>query len=228
MKAMILAAGRGERMRPLTNTLPKPLLPVANKPLIVYHLEKLSALGVREVVINIAYLGEKIRDALGDGRQWNLSIVYSEEPEPLETAGALLKALPLLGDEPFLLINGDVWTDMDFSVLMNALSAPLMACLFLVENPAHNVEGDFSLSEHGVLEMAGSDTTYTFSGLALIDPAMIRCYPHNREKFPLKEVFDFYIEQQQLLGKYYGGEWCDVGTPERLAELEHFLIPRCE
>jgi MurNAc alpha-1-phosphate uridylyltransferase len=223
MKAMILAAGRGERMRPLTDVLPKPLLTVAGKPLIVYHLEKLSALGIQEVVINIAYLGDKIRHALGDGSDWGLSIVYSEEPEPLETAGALLHALPLLGEEPFLLINGDVWTDMDFSILANAPLHSAVACLFFVSNPIHHSRGDYSLSSDSRVNNTSSDTQYTFSGLALIDPSMMTLYPHKKHKFPLREVFDFYIERQQLAGQYYQGEWCDVGTPERLAEVEQSI-----
>ena len=224
MKAMILAAGRGERMRPLTDVLPKPLLTVAGKPLIVYHLEKLSALGIQEVVINIAYLGDKIRHALGDGSQWGVSIVYSEEPEPLETAGALVHALPLLGEAPFLLINGDVWTDMDFSVLINEQLHASVASLIFVDNPAHNTQGDFCLSPDGRVESKSSHPQYTFSGLALIDPKMIDLYPHKKQKFPLRDVFNFYIQQQQLQGKYYSGEWCDVGTPERLAELERAVI----
>lgn len=223
MKAMILAAGRGERMRPLTDTLPKPLLPVAGKPLIVYHLEKLSAIGVKEVVINVAYLGEKIQQMLGDGSQWGVSIQYSIEPQPLETAGALLHCLPLLGDEPFLLINGDVWSDIDFSEIMHVSLNNMVGHLFFVDNPAHNPQGDFSLHENHVQIKQPSLPAYTFSGMALIHPKMIAAYPEKRNAFPLKEVFLYYIQRQQLSGSIYRGAWCDVGTPERLAELDHLL-----
>lgn len=232
MKAMILAAGRGERMRPLTDTTPKPLLCVGGKPLIVYHLEKLSVLGVSDVIINIAYLGDQIRHALGDGSRWGLSIHYSVEEQALETAGALLKALPLLGDEPFLLVNGDVWTDMDFAQFLDPLSELLgeqqssshvLAQLILVPNPDHNPVGDFSVNTSAVIEPRVKGRAYTFSGMALIHPDMIRNYPKKRERFPLKEVFDYSIERKQLIGRLYEGRWCDVGTPERLSMLDQSL-----
>jgi N-acetyl-alpha-D-muramate 1-phosphate uridylyltransferase len=228
MKAMILAAGRGERMRPLTDRLPKPLLSVGGKPLIVYHLEQLSALGVTDVVINVAYLGDKIQQVLGDGAAWNVSISYSEEPYPLETGGALYKALPLLGDEPFILVNGDVWSDMSFSVIAKAsvnrrTKAAFVGHLFLVKNPLHNVQGDFSLDNNRVTLKSDNALTYTFSGMALIHPDMIRDYPHKREAFPLKEVFLYFIKQRQLTASVYTGGWCDVGTPERLQELDDYL-----
>lgn len=239
MKAMILAAGRGERMRPLTDTKPKPLLCVGGKPLIVFHLEKLGILGVTDVVINVAYLEEQIRQALGDGSRWGLSIHYSIEEEALETAGALLHALPLLGDEPFLLVNGDVWTDMDFAQFLeppalgnlipeslipkNQEPSNIQAQLILVPNPDHNPEGDFSLGASSMIEPRIDGCAYTFSGIAVIHPNMIRHYPKKRERFPLKEVFDYYIECKQLIGRLYEGRWCDVGTPERLSTLDHSL-----
>jgi MurNAc alpha-1-phosphate uridylyltransferase len=219
MKAMILAAGRGERMRPLTDTIPKPLLSVANKPLIVYHLEKIAAMGITEVVINIAYLGDKIRQALGDGSRWGLTIQYSEESEPLETAGALLHALSLLGDTPFLLVNGDVWTDLNFSSVVDAPLGDTLARLVFVENPEHNLQGDFYINENKLVEQSASRLSNTFSGIALISPAIISDYPNKRRIFPLREVFDYCIERQLLEGVVYAGEWCDVGTPERLLEL---------
>jgi MurNAc alpha-1-phosphate uridylyltransferase len=247
VKAMILAAGRGERMRPLTDHLPKPLLAVGGKPLIVYHLEKLSSLGVTDVVINVAYLGDKIQQALGDGAVWGMSIHYSAETYPLETGGGLYKALPLLGDEPFILVNGDVWSDMDFSdfaeivvdsnmkvadtlattVKVNTVCVDTIARsvghLFFVVNPPHNPQGDFALDNNLVELKAINAPSYTFSGMALIHPEMIRCYPNKREAFPLKEVFLYFIAQQQLTGSLYVGGWCDVGTPERLRELDGCL-----
>jgi MurNAc alpha-1-phosphate uridylyltransferase len=219
VKAMILAAGRGERMRPLTDTMPKPLLMVANKPLIVYHLEKIAAMGITEVVINIAYLGDKIRQALGDGSRWGLTIQYSEEPEPLETAGALLYALPLLGDAAFLLVNGDVWTDLDFSSVVETPLNDTLARLIFVNNPEHNLQGDFYINKNNLVEQSVSRLSTTFSGVALISPKIISDYPNKRAIFPLREVFDYCIERQLLEGIVYDGEWCDVGTPERLLEL---------
>jgi MurNAc alpha-1-phosphate uridylyltransferase len=235
VKAMILAAGRGERMRPLTDKVPKPLLVVGDKPLIVYHLEKLSSFGVTDLVINVAYLGDNIQQALGDGETWGLSIHYSEEPYPLETGGALYKALPLLGDEPFILVNGDVWSDMDFSditqIPLNAdtfssaitKKGPPVGHLIFVANPTHNPQGDFALDNTIVTLKSSRSLSYTFSGMALIHPDMIRCYPDKREAFPLKEVFLYCIAQQQLTGSIHGGGWCDVGTPERLQALDAFL-----
>ncbi|MFT5421021.1 MAG: MurNAc alpha-1-phosphate uridylyltransferase [Candidatus Endobugula sp.] len=224
MKAMILAAGRGERMRPLTDTIPKPLLSVANKPLIVYHLEKIAAMEITEVVINIAYLGDKIRQALGDGSRWGLTIQYSEETEPLETAGALLHALPLLGDTPFLLVNGDVWTDLNFSSVVDVPLNDALARLVFVKNPEHNLQGDFYINENNLVEQSTSRLSNTFGGVALISPKIISGYPNKRRIFPLKEVFDYYIEQQLLEGIVYSGKWCDVGTPARLASLGAFLL----
>ena len=228
MKAMILAAGRGERMRPLTDDLPKPLLAVGGKPLIVYHLEKFSSLGVTDVIINVAYLGDKIQQVLGDGTVWGLSIHYSKESYPLETGGALYKALPLLGDEPFILVNGDVWSDIDFSdIAKTILSAGTQGLsvghLFFVENPAHNPQGDFSLDNNIVTLKDDSASSYTFSGMAFIHPDIIRGYPNKRKAFPLKEAFLYFIEQRKLTASIYSGGWCDVGTPERLQELEVLL-----
>lgn len=230
MKAMILAAGRGERMRPLTNVLPKPLLLAGGKPLIVYHIEKLALLGIKEVIINIAYLGDKIKAALGDGSQWGISIQYSEEPEPLETGGALYQALPLLGEAPFLLVNGDVWTDTDFKQLIQPLDNECLGRLMLVSNPEHNSSGDFALSEDSLLKRVdGSlENTYTFAGIACFHPDLIRQYPDVRSIFPLREVFHYYIEKQQLQGQYYDGVWLDIGTPERLHSLDQQLSVKAQ
>jgi len=218
MKAMILAAGEGRRMRPLTLEIPKPLLKVKGTSLIVHHIRRLKNAGVNDLVINIAYLGEKIRAALGNGEQFGLRIQYSAEPEPLETAGALLHALPLLGDAPFLLINGDVWTDYPFASL---LQRPLnnLGHLVLVPNPAHKFLGDFSVDNDGRLQELDGETSFTFSGISVLSPKLISTYPQQRAKFPLREIFGWAIRNQQLTAEVFDGIWCDVGTPERLAEL---------
>ena len=215
MKAMILAAGLGKRMRPLTDHIPKPLLKVADKPLIEYHLEKLAAAGVKEVIVNLAYLGDKIRQALGDGSRWNLALHYSEEPQPLETAGAIAQALPLLGDEPFLLVNGDVWTDLDFSIIPKALSGNDQAMLFLAKQPEWREKGDFNLDESRVRE---SDTpNLLYAGIALYHPSILDGAVV--EKFSIVPRLKKAIQQDRVAGQLINGEWDDVGTPERLAAL---------
>ncbi|HWV13979.1 MAG TPA: nucleotidyltransferase family protein [Cellvibrio sp.] len=225
MKAMILAAGLGQRMRPLTDQLPKPMLRVADKPLLQYHLEALANAGITEVIINLAYLGEKIRDFVGDGSRFSLRVSYSQEPEPLETGGALLKALPLLGEEPFLLINGDVWTDLSLAhFCQQPLSTPCKAHLLLVHNPDFHPQGDFTLGSEGLLTEENKDSPkYTFAGISLIDPQLIAQYPKLRPKFPLGELLRHGIPQKMISGEVYLGGWSDVGTPERLQQLDQQL-----
>jgi MurNAc alpha-1-phosphate uridylyltransferase len=212
---MVLAAGRGERMRPLTEKLPKPLLEVGGHRLIEYHLASLVDLGVRDVVVNLSWHGERIRDALGDGHSRGVSIRYSEEgPEPLGTGGGLFAALPLLGEEPFLVVNGDVWTDFP----LRTLKAPpdSLAHLVLVENPEHHPGGDFGL-EAGGHATAGPDKL-TFSGVSMLDPRLFDgCSPGI---FALKPLLDAALESGKLTGQRYGGGWHDVGTPARLAALD--------
>ncbi|MHC6223655.1 N-acetylmuramate alpha-1-phosphate uridylyltransferase MurU [Pseudomonas sp. X10] len=222
MKAMILAAGKGERMRPLTLHTPKPLVPVAGVPLIEYHLQALAQAGFTEVVINHAWLGQQIEGHLGDGSRWGLSIRYSAESEPLETGGGIFKALPLLGDSPFLLVNGDVWTDYDFSLLR----APLvgLAHLVLVDNPDHHGRGDFRLEEGKVSDTDGSGQTLTFSGISVLDPALFAdCQPG---AFKLAPLLRQAMAHGQVSGERYAGRWVDVGTLERLAEVERLLAGR--
>ena len=233
MKAMILAAGLGNRMRPLTDHLPKPLLPVCGKPLIEFHLDNLARAGITQVIINLAYLGNKIRTHLGDGSRFGLHIQYSEEPEPLETGGAILHALPLLGDAPFLLVNGDVWCDLEFAQFIQPpqplATQQLEGHLLLVPNPAFHPLGDFALAEPGLLvEDADQQhpNRFTFGGISLLNPRLIAQYPHRRQKFPLAEVLRLAISKQQLTGQVYNGHWSDVGTPERLRELQQHL-PGC-
>lgn len=222
MKAMILAAGKGERMRPLTLHTPKPLLPVAGQPLIEYHLRALAAAGFTEVVINHAWLGQQIEDHLGDGSRFGLSIRYSPEGEPLETGGGIFKALPLLGEAPFLLVNGDVWTDYDLS----RLRAPLqgLAHLVLVDNPSHHGGGDFRLQGAQVVDGDDAPGTLTFSGLSVLHPALFEgCRPG---AFKLAPLLRQAMAAGQVSGEHYQGRWVDVGTQERLAEVERLISER--
>jgi MurNAc alpha-1-phosphate uridylyltransferase len=214
-RAMLLAAGRGERMRPLTDKVPKPLLTVRGKPLIVYHLEKLSRLGVQHVVINLAWLGGQIRAALGTGATWNLQIHYSDEGEQaLETGGGIFQALPQLGQQPFLVVNADVLTDLDFGDIRIAREA--LAQLVLVPNPLHHPQGDFALSDGRVQEQGGA--RWTYSGIGLYRPELFQGCTAGR--FPLLPLLRRAIAAGQLHGQLFTGAWCDVGSVERLAALQ--------
>ena len=215
MRAMILAAGRGERLRPLTDVIPKPLLQVRGKPLIVWHLEALARAGVREVVINLSWLGQQIRTALGDGSRWGVTIAYSDEgPVALETGGGIFHALPLLGTEPFLLVNGDICTDLDFAVLR--LERGALAHLVLVPNPAHHPRGDFALRAGSI--SATGEPRLTYAGIGIYDPALFAdCKPG---RFPLLPLLQRAMTAGCLHGELYSGAWTDVGTAERLAQLD--------
>jgi MurNAc alpha-1-phosphate uridylyltransferase len=223
---MVLAAGRGERMRPITDHIPKPLVPVAGKPLIVYHLEALARAGVRDVVINLAYRGAQVRDALGDGSRYGVCISYSDEgPEPIETGGGIFKALPLLGAQPFLVVNGDIWTDFDVTTLP-ALDAGADARLVMVPNPPHVAQGDFGLDGDFVVER--DRDRFTYSGIGVFSPAFFHdCEPG---RFPLRPLLSRAIAARKLKGQVHRGVWLDIGTPQRLAELEASLrgapVPR--
>ncbi|MFK3771817.1 N-acetylmuramate alpha-1-phosphate uridylyltransferase MurU [Pseudomonas sp. NPDC089406] len=222
MKAMILAAGKGERMRPLTLHTPKPLVQAAGKPLIEYHLEALARAGFTEVVINHAWLGEQIEAHLGDGQRFGLSIRYSPEGEPLETGGGIFKALPLLGDEPFLLVNGDIWTDYDFA----GLRAPLggLAHLVLVDNPGHHGRGDFRLLDGRVVDGDDAPGTLTFSGISVLHPALFEgCQPG---AFKLAPLLRQAMAEGRVSGERHSGLWVDVGTLERLADVERLINGR--
>ncbi|MBX2809585.1 MAG: nucleotidyltransferase family protein [Cellvibrionaceae bacterium] len=219
---MILAAGRGERMRPLTDKTPKPLLKAAGKPLIEFHLERLSAIGIKEVIINIAYRKAQIREALGNGERWHLRIHYAVEPEPLETAGAIRHALPLLGDQAFILINGDVWTDYPFQRLLNKTLDTQAGHLILVNNPEHHPQGDFSVK--GDRLCAKTAPSFTYSGISLLKPTLISDYAGVRRKFPLGEVFRKRLATQDLTAEIYRGQWSDIGTVARLQALEALLL----
>lgn len=218
---MILAAGRGERMRPLTDSTPKPLLPVGGKPLIVWHLERLAAAGFKEVVINHAHLGEQIEQTLGDGSQWNLSIAYSPEPPgALETAGGIANALPLLGDQPFLVVNGDVYCDWDVSRAASALRGDDLAHVALVPNPPHNEKGDFALNE----DRAANDgePRYTFSGIGIYRPQLFAELERGKPA-KLAPLLRAAMDLNQVSAELHTGRWEDVGTPQRLAQLDQEL-----
>lgn len=217
MKAMILAAGLGKRMRPLTDHCPKPLLPVAGKPLIVHHLERLRSAGIQDVVINVSYRAEQIIEALGDGDTYGLRIHWSRETSPLETGGGIQQALPLLGETPFLLINGDVWCEALPSP--QALKGDDLAHLVLVDNPAHHVDGDFALSAGRVNQT--STPRLTFAGISVIHPALLAGYAPGA--FALAPLLKTAINDSHVSGEHYTGHWVDVGTPQRLAALDNQL-----
>jgi MurNAc alpha-1-phosphate uridylyltransferase len=220
MKAFILAAGRGERMRPLTDHTPKPLLVAGGKPLIVWHLERLAAAGFRDIVINHAHLGEQIEAALGDGSQWGLRIQYSPEPPgALETAGGIASALPLLGDAPFLVVNGDIYCNFDFGRFFGPTVA--LAHLVMVANPAHHAGGDFSLDGDRVI-YANSQQTLTYAGIGVFSPAFFAGIPSGTV-MKLRPLLDAAIAAGTLTGERFTGRWVDVGTPQRLAELDKEL-----
>jgi MurNAc alpha-1-phosphate uridylyltransferase len=220
MKAMVFAAGRGERLRPLTDTLPKPLVPVAGKPLIAWHLERLAAAGCREAVINVSHLGEKIVAALGDGRSYGLAIRYSRESEPLETAGGLAQARELLGPEPFLVVNGDIFCDYDFARLLRLELGGSLAHLVLVPNPAQHPKGDFTL-ERGKVGNAPA-ARYTYAGVSVVSPALVAGVKAG-DKAQLAPLLRAAAERGEVSGELFDGLWQDIGTLERLAALEAHL-----
>ncbi|WP_095127221.1 N-acetylmuramate alpha-1-phosphate uridylyltransferase MurU [Pseudomonas sp. Irchel s3h14] len=222
MKAMILAAGKGERMRPLTLTTPKPLVRAGGIPLIEYHLKALAVAGFTEVVINHAWLGQLIENYLGDGSQYGVRIQYSPEGEPLETGGGIFRALPLLGDEAFMVVNGDIWTDYDFSVLHQPITG--LAHLVLADNPAHHPTGDFSLIDGQVRDDQPDTATLTYSGIAVLHPQLFDgC---SAGAFKLAPLLRKAMADGQVTGEHLNGHWVDVGTHERLAEVETLLEAR--
>lgn len=220
MKAMILAAGRGERMRPLTKRIPKPLLQAGGKSLIVWHIENLAQAGFKEIVINHAYLGAQIEASLGNGSHWGVSIQYSPEQEALETAGGIANAMPLLGDAPFVVINGDVFTDFDFSRMPQRLTSGQLAHLVLVPNPPQHPDGDFCFI-NGELSKEG-EPKFTFSGLAVYHSELFNAVPrgHTAKLAPLLRQA---IAAGQISAELFDGIWHDIGTPERLCELDRLL-----
>ena len=225
MKAMILAAGEGRRMRPLTDNRPKPLLTVRGVSLLEHHIVRLRDAGVTSLVVNASHLGDQIEHFCGDGSAWGVTIQISREVQPLETAGGIVAALPHLGGEPFLVINGDVFTDFSFATLLKVRVRPRGGHLVLVDNPSHNPDGDFRLQNHKIrsaaatVEAGQAVATLTFSGIALYHPDFFSgCEPGKRK---LKPLLDKAVEAELLSGQYFGGRWSDVGTPDRLDALNH-------
>ena len=226
--ALIFAAGLGERMRPLTDHTPKPLLPVGGKPLIVWHLERLAAAGVHYVVVNTAHLAEQFPDTLGDGSRWGLRIRYAYEgATPLETGGGMLNALPLLGNAPFIAVNGDIWCDADFATLP---AEPIgLAHLLLVDNPPQHPYGDFALDAQGIVHDEG-DVRLTFSGIGVYRHELLRNWRKvigdvigaeaQPPRFRLVPLLRAAMAAGEISGSHYHGAWTDVGTPQRLAQLE--------
>ena len=219
MKAMILAAGKGERLRPLTLHTPKPLVRAGGVPLIEYHVRALAMAGFEELVINHAWLGQQIEDYLDDGSRFGVQIRYSPEGEPLETGGGIHRALPLLGDEPFVVVNGDIWTDYGFAGLRQPLSG--FAHLVLVDNPPHHTGGDFSLRDGRLYQQGDPAARLTYSGIAVLHPQLFaNC---TAGAFKLAPLLRQAMASGQVSGEHYGGQWVDVGTHERLAEVERLL-----
>lgn len=227
MKALIFAAGLGERMRPLTDHTPKPLLAVAGKPLIAWHLEKLAALGIRDVVVNTSWLADQFPATLGDGAQWGLRIRYVHEGDtPLETGGGMWNALPLLGDPPFLLVNGDVWTDFDFAKLPREPAG--LAHLVMVDRPPQATHGDFALDTDGCVRADG-EHKLTYAGIGIYRPQLLNGWrdvipapllANGKPKFPLAPILRAHMPQGLITGEHHRGRWTDVGTPQRLAQLD--------
>lgn len=230
MKAMILAAGLGTRMRPLTDDTPKPLLKVGGKPLIVWHLEALRAAGITQVVINTAWLGKKLEQVLADGRSFGVQIHWSHEPDgkPLETAGGIVQALSLIGNEPFILVNGDIWLRYNMTALRGALAPGKQAHLVLVDNPEHNLMGDFGLQgitsgapvvgEQALLTDKCEDSAFTYAGLAVYCPSLFQGLSQGVR--PLAPLLHDAIAAGRASGEYFPGPWVDVGTPQRLTDLD--------
>lgn len=240
MKALIFAAGLGERMRPLTDRTPKPLLEAGGKPLIAWHLEKLAAMGVGEVVVNTSWLAGQFPHALGNGERWGLKIEYAYEGEtPLETGGGMLNALPRLGSAPFLLVNGDIWTDYDFSRLPREPKG--LAHLVMVDPPGYATHGDFALDDEGHVRR-GSGKRLTYAGIGVYRPALLDDWRRHTDqdaglagngkpRFRLAPILRAHMDQGFITGDYHAGRWTDVGTPQRLAQLDLEIrgeMPRSE
>ena len=218
MKVMLLAAGKGERMRPLTESLPKPLLPIAGSTLIELQIGKLRQAGFRELVINASHLGDILQAKLGDGSRFGVSILWSREAEPLETGGGIKQALPLLGDQPFGIVNADIHTDLDYAWLHEALPQDTQARLVMVDNPPHHPEGDFALAADGRLVNESAKSKLTYSGISIMRPELVADEP--AAKFGLRTKLDEAIAKGVVSGFHHQGFWCDVGTVDRYEKLK--------
>lgn len=221
MKAMILAAGRGLRLRPLTDKIPKPLILVANKPLIVHQVLKLAKNGIKEIVINISYQAKQIIDTLGDGLKYDVKIEYSFEPTALETGGGICQALPILGPHPFVVLSADIWTDFPLERLItHSLNSNILAHLILVDNPSFHPQGDFNLTSNGLLNLDDASNKSTFASLGIYHPAL---FQGKSGAFPLSSLLYEYIAEKKITGEYYKGSWFNIGTPTELGRLEEHL-----
>ncbi len=232
MKALIFAAGLGERMRPLTDHTPKPLIEAGGKPLIVWHLEKLAALGVREVIINTSWLAEQFPRTLGDGDRWGLRLHYLYEGDtPLETGGGMLNAAPVLGDAPFLLVNGDIWTDYDFARLPHEPAG--LAHLVMIDPPGYATQGDFTLDATGHVRREGAHRL-TYAGIGIYRPALLDAWSQHADeqagltangkpRFRLAPILRAHMDAGLITGEHHQGRWTDVGTPQRLTDLNREL-----
>lgn len=225
MKAMILAAGRGERLRPLTDTLPKALVEAGGKPLIAWHLERLARAGCRHAVVNVSHLGERIIERVGDGARYGLQVSYSREPQPLETAGGIAFALHQLGGEPFLVVNADIYCECDFARLLRLELGERHAHLVLIPNPPHHPRGDFTLEAARIGNAAAP--RYTYAGISVLSPALVAAVRRG-EKAQLAPLLRAAADRGLVSGERYDGAWHDVGTEERLAELHARLAARHE
>ena len=223
MKAMILAAGRGERLRPLTDRTPKALVEAGGKPLLAWHLERLQRAGIRDVVINVSHLAETITERFGDGADYGLAVRWSKEPQALETAGGIAQARPLLGDAPFLLVNSDIWCDYDLAALRGLDLDSRLAHLVLIPNPPHNASGDFALEGSRI----GNDGTprYTYAGIAVLSPALVAGVASG-QRAPLAPLLRAAAARGSVTGELHRGAWHDIGTEERLAKLQAALRGR--
>ncbi|MBT5154393.1 MAG: nucleotidyltransferase family protein [Gammaproteobacteria bacterium] len=219
MKAMLLAAGLGKRLMPITNTTPKPMLEVAGKPLIEHHLERLRKAGIEEVIINVHHLGGQIQEKLGDGTRLGVKIQYSVEAQLLETGGGIKKALPMLGDSPFLVASADTYLDFDLGRLPNKLPSGMLGLLVMTNNPEHHPEGDYASGDNSILQLDGDLLTYT--GTGILHPDLVRDVP--KTVFMLRQVFDDAVRGGKFLGIEHDGYWCDVGTESRLKLLRKKL-----
>ena len=228
MKAMILAAGRGRRLDPITANIPKPLIKVAEKPLLQYHIENLASIGINEIVINTCWLGDQIESYFGDGKSFGVNIKWSRESELLDTGGGIKKALPLLGSEPFLLISGDIWSNFPLDMLLKKKLQPkIRAHLILIPNPNHNFKGDFTIDSQNIVGLrVPQRDTYTFSGISILDPKIFCSQKQFMKKFPLRDILAKEIAYNGVTGSIYYESWWDIGTPERLSALNKFLTKK--
>ncbi len=224
MKAMILAAGRGLRLRPLTDSTPKPLIPIADKPLILHQVLRLAKIGIKEIVINISYQAKQIIEALGDGRAYGVRINYSFEPTALETGGGICQALSILGPNPFIVLSADIWTDFPLEHLFSrSLNKVTLAHLILVDNPSFHPQGDFHLIQNNLLSLDGTSAKFTFASVGIYHPDL---FENKSGTFPLSSLLYEYIAEKKITGEYYKGLWFNIGTPTELERLHAYLAQK--